>query len=79
MATTRTASERETARLGELYDGRLERFAADPKQARKLIESVRGDRLPGVDMGDDRAIAELAAWFHVANVLLNLDETITRG
>ena len=79
MATTRTASERETARLVELYDGRLERFAADPKQARKLIESVRGDRLPGVDMGDDRAVAELAAWFHVANVLLNLDETITRG
>ncbi|MFP6691451.1 MAG: DUF1549 and DUF1553 domain-containing protein, partial [Pirellulales bacterium] len=79
MVTARTASERETARLVELYGGRLERFAADPKQARKLIESVRGDRLPGVDMGDDRAVAELGAWFHVANVLLNLDETITRG
>ena len=33
----------------------------------------------GVDLNEDRAVTELAAWFHVATVLLNLDETITRG
>jgi hypothetical protein len=28
---------------------------------------------------DSSAAAELAAWFYLANVLLNLDETITKG
>jgi len=79
MATGRVASDGETTKLDELYRGRLDRFASDAEAARELIESVRGDVLPGVDVSDDRAAAELAAWFHVATVLLNLDETITRG
>jgi hypothetical protein len=79
MATARVATDRETTKLTELYRGRLKRFASDAETARKLIETVRGDVPPGVDVSDDLAIAELAAWFHVATVLLNLDETITRG
>ena len=36
-----------------------------------------GKRMPRVVRGLDRT--EVAAWFHVATVLLNLDEVITKG
>ena len=50
------------------------RFDADPAAAETLIRNTAGAYAP---KHTDRA--ELAAWFYVANILLNLDETITRG
>ena len=50
-----------------------------PLKAHKLIESVRGKLAAGISPVNPSAAAELAAWFHVASVLLNLDETITKG
>ena len=50
-----------------------------PSKAYKLIESVRGKLAAGISPVNPNAAAELAAWFHVASVLLNLDETITKG
>ena len=48
-------------------------FEKNPKATTQLIGNVKGWKAPaGTDPG------ELAAWFYVANVLLNLDETITR-
>ena len=48
-------------------------FEKNPKAAAELIDNVKGWKAPaGTDLG------ELAAWFYVSNVLLNLDETITR-
>jgi hypothetical protein len=77
-ATARRPSQEETRILIELYRSRLTRFEADSKAAWKLIEGVRGELVAGVSPLDKRRLAELAAWFHVANVILNLDETITR-
>ena len=79
MATARHPTQAETHRLAELFLGRLQRFQADPDSAYRLIDSVRGDLAAGIPATHLQAAAELAAWFHVATVLLNLDETITKG
>jgi hypothetical protein len=69
----------ESKLLLRLFRSRLDRFKADSESAYKLIESTRGGLTAGISPIDSSAAAELAAWFHVANVLLNLDETITKG
>jgi hypothetical protein len=77
LTTGRTPTAAETARLVDFYRSRLERFRADPDAARRLVESVRGDMAVGAPATP--VLVELAAWFNVATVLLNLDETITKG
>ena len=43
------------------------------KEAANLIANTKGWKMPKeMDKG------ELAAWFYIANILLNLDETITK-
>jgi hypothetical protein len=59
-------------RLLALYQQQLARFQQDPAGAEKFA----GTALP-VPAGVDAA--ELAAWTVVANVLLNLDELVTKG
>jgi hypothetical protein len=61
----------EVAVLERIYREELARYRANPAAARKLLED--GPRPEGVDL------PQLAAWFQVASVLLNLDETITKG
>ncbi|MCS7065458.1 MAG: DUF1549 and DUF1553 domain-containing protein, partial [Fimbriimonadales bacterium] len=61
--TARYPQPQELARLRALYDRMLERYRANPEAARKLTGS------------DDPT---LAAWTMVAQVMLNLDETITK-
>lgn len=48
-----------------------ERFQKAPKHAEAMIPSA--NRISGVDL------AEQAAYFEIANILLNLDETITKN
>jgi hypothetical protein len=79
LATARAPESAESATLLALLKSRRERFRKDKVAAAKLVESVRGDLLAGVSPFDHDALVELAAWFHVANVILNLDEVITRG
>jgi uncharacterized protein DUF1553/uncharacterized protein DUF1549/cytochrome c len=67
LCTARRPSAPELAPLLAFEDEQLARFRADPKAAR----AVAGDAAPA-------EIAELAAWTMVANVLLNLDETLTK-
>ena len=78
-ATARPPEAAEFATLKALYDKQLARYQGDPAAARELLDSVRGDLEAGVSVFEDKQAARLAAWFHVATVLLNLDETITRG
>jgi hypothetical protein len=48
-------------------------YEKNPKAATELIGNAKAWKTPkGTDPG------ELAAWFYVANILLNLDETITK-
>ncbi|HEY8502958.1 MAG TPA: DUF1553 domain-containing protein, partial [Gemmataceae bacterium] len=57
--------------LAEVYGRELARFRTDPGAARALIG-------PG-ECPDGVEAARLAALFHVTTILLNLDETITKG
>jgi hypothetical protein len=71
--TGRFADADELAILAATLAGHRAAFAADPAGARALL--AVGDSPPagGVDA------AELAAWTLLANLLLNLDEALTRG
>ena len=62
----------ETAVLRKTHDDELARFQADPKAAAELLKVGESKAPEGVDP------ARLAAMTSVANVLLNLNETITR-
>ena len=73
LCTSREPRGDELEILAELLAGERERFAREPEAAAALLTTE-------VDLGiADLDPAELGAWTVVANVLLNLDETITRG
>jgi hypothetical protein len=67
----------ELRHLVALYAENLDQYRRDPAAAGKLAAEGQG-RAPMIHAGGiDQA--ELAAWTVVANVLLNLDETVTKG
>ena len=70
---TRTPTAGEAAVLMEMLNEQRVRFDESPDDAAALIDELDVAGLCG--NGDP---VELAAWFHVANVLLNLDEAVTR-
>ena len=64
----------ETIYLKNLLLKRRTHFKNNPKEAALLINGAKGWKPPEeIDKG------ELAAWFFIANILLNLDETITKS
>jgi hypothetical protein len=65
---SRTPEEKEIERLTALYRRQLDNFAANAAEAGKIA---------GANSTGSTA-AEFAAWTMVANVLLNLDETLTK-
>lgn len=73
LATSRQPTAREQTVLRRLFDQQLTRFRADKAAALKLLsvgESARNESL---------AVEELAAWSTLASVILNMDETVTKG
>ena len=71
---SREPTEKEIGVLAELLKKERERLQANPKDAKDLVGSATALKLsPGL------SDVELATWFFVANALLNLDETITKG
>ncbi|HKQ90260.1 MAG TPA: DUF1553 domain-containing protein [Blastocatellia bacterium] len=68
LCMTRAPKEKEVERLRSLYRLQLDSFAANEAEAGKIARnhSTRANS------------AEFAAWTMVANVLLNLDETLTK-
>jgi len=73
LCTARPPRPRELEVLTRIYLQQLDRFRRDLPAAEALLrvgESLRRDDLDP---------AEAAAWTAIGNVLLNLDETITRG
>jgi hypothetical protein len=73
LATARTPSPRELAVVLKLYQDQLAIYQKDPEAAVKLVsvgDSPRNEKLDP---------AELAAWSMIGSVLLNLDETVTKG
>jgi hypothetical protein len=68
----RAPAEAELVRLVRLYEATLADLRAKPDAAKKLLEAANTPALP------DRDPTEQAAYTVVANVLLNLDETLTK-
>lgn len=71
LGRTPTPAERE--RLLALFEQQRDSFADDVAGAERLLEVGAAPQLAGLDP------CRLAAWMVVANVLLNLDETLTKG
>ncbi len=71
LCLARSPSEVELGILARIHQRALTRYQDDPTAARALVAGW-----PGAQTSD---AAELAAWSHVATVLLNLDEMITKG
>jgi len=73
LATSRHANDGEIKELIAVLNDHLKEFKANADRAKELIHVGSGtpdDSIPA---------AELAAWTMVANLILNLDETITKG
>uniref|UniRef100_A0A7C2PC32 DUF1553 domain-containing protein n=1 Tax=Schlesneria paludicola TaxID=360056 RepID=A0A7C2PC32_9PLAN len=74
LALSRPATSLEREELQQFHAAQREKLAARPDDVSALLKAAAAVKLPeGLDPVD------LAAWFHVANLLLNLDETVTRG
>lgn len=71
LATGRRPVAREIDILVKRYQSELLRYRGSPKTAKLVIGTS------AVPKG--AKAAEFAAWIHVGNILLNLDETITKG
>jgi hypothetical protein len=72
LCLARDPSDAEIERLSRLYDDAYSKFAGDAEKAKKMATDLLGPAPEGSDLAD------LAAWTVVANVLLNLDETLMR-
>lgn len=73
LCTSRVPQKAEIQRLMSLYQAELVRFRRDNKSANEMVGTIFKKMPKGT------TAAEFAAWTVVANVLLNLDETITKG
>jgi hypothetical protein len=74
LCVSRAPTPAELEVLLSAYRAELERLKANPARAAERAAGVRRWQPPA---GTDPV--RLAAWFAVANVLLNLDETVTKG
>jgi hypothetical protein len=72
LCVSRPPRDRELDVLQRLYATHLSRYQADSAAAKALVSNGSAPRPANLPM------AELAAWTAVGNVLLNLDETISR-
>ena len=74
LAVARAPKPVERDLLLKAYRTSSQRYARDPKAAQTLLKNIRGYLVP-----QKLDAVEVAAWFRVASILLNLDETITKG
>ncbi|MGF1580575.1 MAG: DUF1553 domain-containing protein, partial [Gemmataceae bacterium] len=71
LVLSRTPSDRELLLLEQLLERAKRRYANAPKDAQQILQNA------STKYAEDPVT--LAAWFQVGTVLLNLDETITKG
>ena len=69
----RVPKPEEIERIAKLYESELAFYSKQPADAEKMATSQLGKPAAGANL------SELAAWTVVSNVLLNLDEMITKG
>jgi hypothetical protein len=75
LCTSRAPTQGEIDVLAKLETSERERLSKDAAAASKTIESVKS----AIHADDKTDPIELAAWISVGNVLLNLDETVTKN
>jgi hypothetical protein len=73
MATSRRPTSEESAVLLEIYHAHLAEYQKDKQAALKLVSVGEIKRNEALD------VSELAAWTMIVNLILNLDETVTKG
>ena len=73
LVTSRMPSDKELKVLLDVYRDALARFEEDTDAAQKLV--AVGESKPPETL----EVSELAAWSMVANMIMNLDEAITKG
>ncbi|MEW6158870.1 MAG: PSD1 and planctomycete cytochrome C domain-containing protein [Verrucomicrobiota bacterium] len=73
LCTARAPTKTERARLMDFLEEQQRSFERDPQSAELLLSIGSCERPANLDA------RQLAAWMMVANVLLNLDETLTKG
>jgi Protein of unknown function (DUF1553)/Protein of unknown function (DUF1549)/Planctomycete cytochrome C len=78
LSTSRTPGANDLAPLVRFYREQEARFAADPAAAGAVAGAPVPPGSPAGDDGREPTLAEKAAWTMVANVVLNLDETLTK-
>lgn len=71
-ALSRSPEKAELQLLGDVYRDMLEHYRADEAAAKKLVTAGEYRAAEGLDVADH------AAWTSVAQLILNLDETLTR-
>lgn len=71
LCVSRKPTQAEVDHLTKVFQQELKYFQEHPQTAQKLISADH--RPEGV------GATRMAAWFYIANILLNLDETITKG
>jgi hypothetical protein len=72
IAVARPPSDEEMAALGKAYQTQRKRFEANQKAAETIIQAGQFPQPDGIDA------IEHATWTGLCNVILNLDEVITR-
>jgi hypothetical protein len=73
VATARKPTREEIRVIRETLEQQLAAFRADKSAAEKLLEKCAAVSRDGIDS------EELAAWTTIANMILNLDEAVTKG
>ena len=73
LCLARTPTKQERQRLIHFYEQQWKSFEHDPNSDETLLRVGAASQPASLDA------RRLAAWMMVANVLLNLDETITKG
>ncbi|MED5471870.1 MAG: DUF1553 domain-containing protein [Verrucomicrobiota bacterium] len=73
LALAREATDEEFKVLKRVLNGQVSAFSADKEKAKSFLSVGESARNESVDM------VEHAAWTVIAQIILNMDETLTRG
>lgn len=73
LTTSRTPNSREVAIMNDALEEQLDVFKNDPEGAKKFLEVGESKRDESIEL------TEHAAWTVVSQLILNLDEALTRG
>lgn len=75
LVLARLPGSREKTFLSSVFRERLQRLRQDPDSASQIVQ----DTEPIIQKSATISNEEMAAWFYISSILLNLDETVNKG